>query len=254
MNQAPRYQITNGGWRLLYLAGAAAAVIAVLFFRRNCGAELTAFSGFGIWDVPVPPPVSASEWFALFQSDPFVGLVLFGLIDLVNYGLVGLIFLALYGALREVNRSAMVIATALGLVGVAVYFAANQAFAMLNLSRRYVDATTEAQRTLFLAAGEALLANHNPGSLYQGTGMTVSLLLVLLAGLIISVVLLRSPAFSRWAAYAGILANGFALGQFVALAIAPAILWLPPTISAPFRLAWYILIAIGLFRLARSGQ
>lgn len=145
----------------------------------------------------------------------------------------------------------MLIATAFGLVGMAVYFASNQAFSMLNLSRQYAGATTEARRAMFLAAGEALLAHENPGAPYQGTGTFLSLLLVLLAGLIISVVMLRSQAFSKWAAYLGIMANGIAVGQFIALAFAPAILWLPPTISAPFRMAWYILIAIGLVRLAR---
>lgn len=252
MNQDIHSKTTASSWRLLYLTGAAAALVAVVFFRRNCGAELTAFNGFGIWDAPSPPPTAAGQWFALFQSDPFVSLVLFGLIDLVNYALVGLIFLALYGALRDVNRSALLIATAFGLVGIAVYFASNQAFSMLNLSRQFAGATTEAQTARVLAAGEALLANQNPGALYQGTGMYGSLLFVLLAGLIISIVMLRSQAFSKWAAYAGILANGLALGQFVALVLAPAILWLPPTISAPFRLAWYILIAIGLARLAGS--
>ena len=214
--------------------------------------ELVTFNGFGIWDVPTLTPISAGEWFALFQSDPFVSLTLFGLIDLINYALVGLIFLALYGALRRTNRSAMIIATTFGLMGAAVFFASNQAFAMLNLSRQYAAATTDAQRAMFLAAGEALLANSNPGIIYQGTGYYISLLFVLLAGLIISIVMLRSQAFSKWTAYAGILANGIGLGYFIALIFAPALLWIPPTVSAPFRMLWYILIAIGLFRLARS--
>ena len=64
--------------------------------------------------------------------------------------------------------------------------------------------------------------------------------------------MLRSDVFGKATAYTGILANVFALGYFVALAFAPAIVWVPPTISAPFRLIWYVLIAIGLFRLAAT--
>ena len=41
------------------LACALVWAVAVLFFRRNCGAELTAFRGFGIWDVPAIPPAIA---------------------------------------------------------------------------------------------------------------------------------------------------------------------------------------------------
>lgn len=143
----------------------------------------------------------------------------------------------------------MVIATTFGFVGIAVYFASNQAFAMLSLSDQYAAATTNVQRSMLLAAGQALLAIDNPGAVYQGTGIYISLLLVTLAGLIISIVMLRSSIFGKATAYAGILANVFGLGYFIALAFAPALCFLPPSISAPFRLIWYILIARRLFQL-----
>ena len=54
-------------------------------------------------------------------------------------------FLALYGALRHVNRGVMVMAMACTLIGVGVYLASNQAFAMLSLSRQHAAAVTEAQ-------------------------------------------------------------------------------------------------------------
>ncbi len=104
-------------WTLLYNVGAAAALIAVVFFRRNCGTELVTLNGLGIWDVPATTPIYAGDWFTLLQNDLFVGLALFNLIDLINYALVGLIFLALYGALRGINKSAMVIATVFGFCG-----------------------------------------------------------------------------------------------------------------------------------------
>jgi hypothetical protein len=174
--------------------------------------------------------------------------------DLVNYALVDLILLALYGALRRANKSAVAIATTWGFVGIAVYFASNRAFAMLSLSQRYAAATTDAQRSILLAAGEALLAVNNPGAFYQGTGIYLSLFLVLLAGLTISVVMLQSNVFSKATAITGMLANGFGLGYFIALACAPALCWLPPSVSAPFRVTWYILIALRLFRLERALQ
>lgn len=238
-------------WKGLYYVGGVAALLAVLFFRRNTATELVTFNGFGIFDVPETWPAGSADWFTLFQQDSIMGLVLFDLFDLINYALVGLIFLALYGALRNRNKSAMVAATTFGFVGIAVYFASNQAFSMLTLSGRYA-AASEAEQAMFLAAGEALLANHNPGTIAQGTGIYISLFLVLLAGLIASIVMLRSPDFHKAAAYCGIIANGFALIGLPALALGPVIAWAPPTISAPFRMIWYILIAIGLFRLAAS--
>ena len=241
----------DGGWAILYLIAGAAALIAVVLFRRNCGTELVTFGGFGVLDVPAVFPSTALDWFTLLQENRFLGLVLLDLVDLVNYALLGLIFLALYGALRRAHHGAVLLATTLGLVGIAVYFVTNQAFSLLSLSDRYAAATTQTQRATLLAAGEALLAIHNPSAIYQGTGILASLLLVTLAGLAFSLVMLRSNVFGKVTAIVGILATVFQLGYFVPLPVAPALYALPFVLSAPFRLAWYVLIAVGLFRLAR---
>jgi hypothetical protein len=252
-DQAADFEIADAGWKSLYKIGGAAALVAVLFFRRNFGTEMIAFRGFGIYDVPAAHPSNAVGWFTLLQDDKILGLILLDVVDLVNYALVGLIFLALYGALRRVSECAMVTATTFGFAGIAVYFASNQAFAMLSLSDQYAAATTDAQRSRFLAAGEALLAINNPGTIYQGTGIHTSLFLVLLAGLIISIVMLRSSVFSKATAWVGIVANGICLLHFVALAFVPALIAFPTSISAPFRVTWYVLIALKLFRLG-SGR
>lgn len=248
-NQATHVETADSDWKGLYRVGGTAALIAVVFFRRNFGAELMGFRGFGIVAVPATLPSSAFDWFTLLQGNQLLGLALLNLVDLVNYALVGLIFLALYGALQRANKSAMVIATTFGLAGIAVYFASNQAFAMLSLSDQYAAATTDAQRSILLAAGEALLAINNPGAIYQGGGIYLSLFLVLFAGLVISTVMLGSGIFGRATAYVGVLANGLGLIYFIALVFAPALYALPIIISAPFRVVWYVLIARKLFQL-----
>jgi len=243
----------DAGWKSLYRIGGGAILIAVVFFRRNYGVELVTFKGFGIWSgVPTAIPRSAVDWFSLLQSHWFVGLNLLGLRDLVNYCMVGLLFLALGAALWNTNKSAVVVALASALVGIAVYLATNQAFSMLALSRQYAAATGEAQRVTIEAAGEALLAIHNPGLPFAGLGFYVSLLLVTAAGLIISVVMLRSSGFGRVTAWAGILANVSMLGLLAILVAAPAagpvLLAIPPSVSAVFRVLWYVLSAVTLLR------
>jgi hypothetical protein len=79
------------------------------------------------------------------------------------------------------------------------------------------------------------------------------LLLVTLSDLIVSLVMLGSGAFSRRTATVGLVAHGFQLSFFVALALAPALLAVPPSVAAPFRLVWYLLIARRLFRLALAA-
>jgi hypothetical protein len=239
----------NASWKWLYYAAGASLVAMVVLFRRFFGVELIEFNGFGIFDVPETTPTLASEWFLLFQQDRLLGLVLFGLFDLINYLLLGVVFLALYGALHRTNKSMMLMATALGFTGIAVYSASHQAFGMLSLSNTYATISSDYGRSLYLVAGEALLANHNPGKLQQGSGMYVSFFLVLLAGLLVSIVMLRSTVFNKATAYAGIGANLIALGYFPALALGAGIVWVFPTVSAPLRMVWYVLTAIGLFRL-----
>jgi hypothetical protein len=253
MNQVRHADIADPAWKSLCRVGGAAALIVVLFFKRNLGAELVGFRGFGIFNVPATPPSSAIDWFTLLQNNRLVGLALLNVFDLVNYALVGLILLALYRVLRKSHPSAMVIATTCGLVGIGVYLASNQAFSMLSLSNQYAAATTEAHRAMLLAAGEALLAINNPGAIYQGTGIYLSLLLVTLAGLIISLVMLRSSIFGKVTAYVGILANTFQLGYFIALVFALAIYVFFPVLAAPFRVVWYVLIARKLFQLGMGG-
>src|ERR1051326_5407120 len=99
------------------------------------------------------------------------------------FALVIPMFLALYAALRRVSPSLMAIALTLGLIGIAAYLATNTAFSLLSLSDQYAAATTDAQRSVFEASGQAMLA------LYQGTGFIVGVFLVLVAALIISAVM-----------------------------------------------------------------
>ena len=246
------FGIPKSGWRQLYKIGALAALIAVVFFRRNFGAEMDVFNGFGIFPMPDAIPTSALDWFSLFQADPFLGLILFDMVDLINYLLVGVIFLALLGALWEANHSAVMIAALFGWVGTIVFIASHQALGMLFLAEKYALATTAAQKTIYLNAGEALLATHNAGIMQQGTGMHASLFLVLLAGLIFSLVMFRSPDFNTATAVVGLLANGIALVGFIALVAAPEIYWLFPTSSAPFRMIWYVLIVIQLLKVDKK--
>jgi hypothetical protein len=195
----------SGGsaWKGLFGVGGVAALIAGLIFRRNLGIELMLLRGIGIINVgPTISPDAVLDWFALLQNNPLFGLTLLNLFDMVNYALVGLMFLALFAALRRASQSCIAIAAALGFVGMAVYFASNQALTMLSLSDQYAAATTAAQKSALLAAGQATLAiHHNAG--YEGTGIYISFFLVSVAGLIVAAVMLRSnpylsPPSSCW--------------------------------------------------------
>lgn len=241
---------SNPTWKSLYRVGGAAALLAAVVFRRYLGSEITLFLGHA-------PPGTVIGWFTLLQTNRLLGLALLNVFDIVDYALVGLMFLALYAALRRANPSFMAIALSLGLGGIAVYFASNQAFSMLSLSDQYAAATTDAQRALLEAAGQALLAIHNPGALSQGTGIYTSYFLVAAAGLIISLVMLRSTIFGKVTASVGILASAFDLAYCIALAFVPArdiYLVAVCLVSAAglLLMIWHILVGLRLFTLARG--
>jgi hypothetical protein len=170
-------------WKPLYQAGAVAALIAALIFRRNIGAEVSLFTGIEMI------PTDAAGWFSLLQSNPLVGLSFLALFDLANYFLVGIVFLALAAQLWPLNKSLTVMALASGLVGVTLNLSSNISLTMFSLSQRYAAATSAAQSDL-LTAGQAVLAGNDPLAATPGTGTLISLLLVALAGLFFSVLLL----------------------------------------------------------------
>jgi hypothetical protein len=203
-----------------------------------------------------PPPETVLEWFTVFEDRPITGLFFLGLGDIVIMLLWGPMALALYAVLKQSNRTWSLIATTFVFVGMAVFLATNTAFSMLSLSQEYASAATEAQKSILLAAGQSMLAvTRGSGSLY--TGMQ----LVWLSGFILSIVMLRSEAFSKANAWVGILGMGFLVigvvggGHYTSTGdyttIQAAIIALQYIGGGLLSLAWYILVGLRLWKLGK---
>jgi len=232
-NQVTDTRNADSTWKSLYRVGGTAALIIVILYVI----QIMVFVAWG------PPPNTVIGWFTLFQKNRLLGLLEMDLLSLADFALMGLMFLALYAALRRANESYIAIATTLAFVGIAVYYASNTAFSMLSLSDQYAAATTDAQRSMLLAAGQAMLA------IYQGTAFNVSYVLVSVAPVIMSAVMLRSNIFSEATAYVGILANVLGLAYFL-----PAVGVFLSLISVVGLAIWYILIARRLFQLGQGAS
>jgi hypothetical protein len=232
MNKAQLDQ-DDSRWQWLYRLGGAAALLIVAFIPLQVIIFMT-------W----PPPSTALGYFTLFQSNPLVALLDLDLLLLIDQMAGIVILLAFYVALRRANEAAMIVALALGLVATASYFASNTAFNMLTLSNQYAAATTEAQRAMFLAAGESMLA------IYTGTAFHISYILGSIVLIIIPVVMLRSGLFSKSTTYTGLLANIIALGLYV-----PVVGIYISIFSVLFLAIFYLLAARRLFQMGRrAGQ
>jgi hypothetical protein len=147
----------------------------------------------------------------------------------------------------------MAIAFTLAQVGIAVFFATNNPFSMLSLSRQFAAATTDTDRSALLAAGEALLAN--TGQRAVG-GFNIGLLFVSLAGLIVSLVMRRATSFRTLTAYVGVLTFGLSLADYLRQAFTSsaiiALLLIVP--NALFVVIWFILVGRRLSQLGHPGE
>ena len=117
----------------------------------------------------------------------------------------------------------MAIALALGLVGIAAYYASNTSFNMLALSQQYAEATSEAQKASLQAAGRAMLA------IYTGTAFQVNYIIGAVALIIVSVVMLQRVSRPRltWACWQSLALGLYlpAIDVFVSLSVFAGSLW-----------------------------
>jgi hypothetical protein len=221
---------------LYRLGGAAAWIVTAL--------TLGEIIGFIFY----PQPSTVGDWFTLFQDNRFIGLFDFWGLEVPMYAMFALVFLALYITLRKTNPGRMAVAITFALLGIGIFFATNNPFSMFSLSNQYAAATTDAQRSTLLAAGQAMLAN--TGQRAVG-GFNVGLFLVSVAGLIASSVMFHSKSFSKTTAYVGILAHALSLADYLrqALTSSEIITLLVILPGALLLMTWYVLVGRRLYRL-----
>ena len=240
----PKAEYASSGWADLYRLGGVAALLIVLT------ALLEIILTF------LPGGYTSSEtvidWFALFQNNWFLGLRNLGLLNIVMTMLGIPMFFALYTAHRNVEQPCAALALIISFIGVAVFYATNRAFPMLDLSNQYAAATTNAQRTMLLAAGQSMLSvgeSHTPGTF-------IGFFLSEVAGILISVVMLRSKVFNTLNAYFGILGFSLLLIFEICSSFVPALsdmVLIFAMSGGVLSMAWYILIARRLFQLGRTS-
>jgi hypothetical protein len=244
-NQATETRTGEANWESVYKLGGAAALGAVLVGLAEI--VITFLPGGGMSEVAE----TVLDWFALFQENWFLGLRNLGLLNIVLTALGILVYLALYGAYRRVGQEAYaILATIVYIIGVGVFMATNRAFPMLSLSDQYATATSEAQRTIIVAAAQSMLSvgqSHTPGTF-------LGFLFTEISGIIISIVMLRSQVFSNPTAYAGIMGFGCLLVFEICASFAPRladVTMFLAMVGGLLSMAWYVLIALRLFGLGR---
>jgi hypothetical protein len=141
------------------------------------------------------------------------------------------------------------VATPLALAGIAAYWATNQSFNLLFLSDQYAAATTDAQRSQFLASAQAISAIDQNGMFYS-----MGFVLVVVASLMVSIAMLRSNVFGKATASVGILSSLLTLSFDLSWTFVPTTNIVPVVIAgggAILMFIWWALIGQRLYRLGR---
>jgi len=226
---------TTASMKPLYYIGGVAALVQIIII---------------VIQAPIlilyPQPTTVIGHFTQFQDNMLLGLLDLDLMLILAEVFSILILLALYAALRQASPSLMAVALIFGLFGTALFLAVNPTFSMLYLSDQYAAATTQAQKAIFLTAGEALWANYN------GTAFGLFFIMDGIAYLLIAAAMWRSGIFGKATAATGIIMGAMLLVPplplFGALGLTFSYIVIVPSAI------WDILIARRLFQLARLAS
>jgi hypothetical protein len=221
-------------WKDLYRIAGFAAIISEVVI-------LLGIVTYFIW--PFTPGRESTESIFLFlHSDRLGGLVSLDLFLFIGNLFSITLFLALYVSLKQVNESYALIALAVGLIGLVLLIPSRPISELFTLSRLYSVAPTEAAKSQYLAAGEALL------TLFNGTNWFMNTLLGGISLLISSLLMLRSKLYSQSIAVVGIITNAVICGFFIPV-VGTFLLFL----SLLGYVIWYIQLAKTFFQMARSS-
>ena len=233
-------------WKNLYSLAGAAAIGAVLVGMIEIA--ITFLPGGNT------TPEAILGWFQLFQRSPFMGMRNMGLLNIFLNLLAIPVYMALFAVHRHKPQQPFAaLAMIISYLGIGIFLATNRAFPMLALSQQHTAAATDAQRAVIEGAGLAILSvgdSHSPGTF-------LAFILAETAGILISVIILRSSIFSKLNAWAGIIGFSIlAIFEYLTSFTFGLSNWtmLLSMIGGILTMVWYILLALRLFKLPKLKE
>lgn len=190
-------------------------------------------------------PPDPAGIFAMLHDHKIEGLLRLDLPTILAMPLYYLIFLGLFAALQRVDLSISVLATALAFVGTTLVLATPTALPMLRLSEMYDSAVSEAQKTQYLAAGQAVMATN----IWHNTGAVVGAILLQTGAVLICYVMLQG-IFSRGTAWLGIIMHGLDLAHLLCGWFVPVTGMVLMSVAGVLYPFWFFLVGRRLLQLA----
>jgi hypothetical protein len=194
-------------------------------------------------------PSSAAAAFDLLQSNRVVGLLRLDVLTVFALPLYYPLFLTLSMALWRVDGVKAILAALLVFTGVTLTLATPMGLSMVPLSEKYAAATTDAARSQFLAAGEAILAS----DMWHSTGALVGGILTQAGAALICIPMLQSATFSRLTAWLGLVMHSLDLAHIVFALFMPTVGVALIAVAGPMYPIWFFLVGRTLWQMARRG-
>jgi hypothetical protein len=195
-----------------------------------------------------PKLTSAVDFFAVYQESPLEMVLRGDFLLLVLIGLYLGTFPALYISLRRISPVYVALATLFTFITVTLAFAGEATFALLYLAEQYAAATSETVQAQFVAAGEAVIA----AGMWNSSAAYMSGILLQGAGVMISIIMLRSDDYHKLTAYSGLFGNGVDLVQHIIHPFAPELSATLQMVMGLGYFIWFPMLAWDFFRLAKA--
>jgi len=138
-----------------------------------------------------PHPTTIEGWFSVFNNNWIIGLIGFDFLYMLSNLLMIPLFLSIFISLYETNRGVTILALAISLIGLTIYFSSNASFEMLQASRMYKIAVTEQEKQILISAGQTFLL------IYKGTAYAVSYVLGGISLILFFSVMLKNDSFRK---------------------------------------------------------
>ncbi len=146
-----------------------------------------------------PMPENTEAWIYLFMDNPLLGILHLDGLYLVNNAILAVIYLAIAAALFNDNKSLILIALMLGLIGTTAYFSSNKCVEMFFLTRNVSASISPFEFSELKQSADILMLE------WKGTAFTVYYFLNAVSLMFYTIVMLKSFVFSRSTAVFGLI-------------------------------------------------
>lgn len=174
-------------------------------------------------------PADAAGHFADFAASPLLGLYRLDALNMVSTLIAMVFFVGLYVLLRGNRGPIALLALVTAVLGTGAMLSGNAAFAILDLSGKYASAVNDADRAVFLAAAEALLARGAHGS----PAMFTAFFLPTAANILFCLGLFAIPRFGKLSPLLGLAGNALLLNYVVLVTFFPSTRPIALVLAAP---------------------